>query len=491
MQDEYLSCDKLRHKRHYEKPIILKSAEQCVIGRTIMQDSAESNYKLRSLMLSTIAISTVVFVELILGLAVGSLAIVSDGLHATLDAVTTLALFIATRASLKPPDEEHMYGHEKFESIGGLVGGIALVGVALVIIYEAIMKIIQSVSINLEMQYVGWIAIGYTFCVDFFRVGTLVRARKSESSTMKAGFYHAVADLSSTILAFLGFGLAALGFPFGDSLASIILGILLSYLSVKLVWASGMELSDTIAKDVADKVKKAILNTEGVRKCEDLKIRKAGTKTFVRATIQVPDFMNHEEAHDLASKIEVNIKEFLGNAEVSIHTEPFEAEIPTEKLVEKLAIETEGVKGVHEIDTAYSEGKLYITLHIYVDPKLSVEQAHGIAEKTENKIKRRIQEIGNVTVHLEPDSIKERKGPIAKEDEIIRVIHETTQSDQKVFRIKRIVTYVADKKRYINIDCCLTGQISVEGAHKIASEIEERVKKHFAETIVTVHTESE
>ena len=77
-----------------------------------MQGSAESDYKLRTLKRSTVAISTVVFVELILGLAVNSLAIISDGLHATLDAVTTLTLFIVTRASLKPPDEEHMYGHE-------------------------------------------------------------------------------------------------------------------------------------------------------------------------------------------------------------------------------------------------------------------------------------------------------------------------------------------------------------------------------------------
>jgi cation diffusion facilitator family transporter len=456
-----------------------------------MQGSAESDYKLRTLKRSTVAISTVVFVELILGLAVNSLAIISDGLHATLDAVTTLTLFIVTRASLKPPDEEHMYGHEKFEAIGGLVGGIALIGVAIMIMYEAIMKIIQNQTIDLGKEYIGWIAIGYTFCIDFFRVGTLMKARRSESSTMKAGFYHAIADLSSTIIAFLGFGLATLGFFYGDALASMVLSVLLSYFSIKLVWSSGMELSDTIAKDVADKIRKAILRTEGVRKCEDLKIRRAGTKTFIRATVQVPDYMDHEEAHGLASKIETNIKGLLENSEVLIHTEPAETEMPTEKLVERLAMETEGVRGVHEIDTAYSEGKLYVTLHVYVNPKLSVEEADDIAGKIEDKIEKKMKEIENVTVHLEPDSIKERKGPMVKEDEIVKIIHETAQSDQEVFRIKRVVTYVADKKRYINIDCSFAKQISVENAHKIASEIEEKVRTHFAETIVTVHTESE
>jgi cation diffusion facilitator family transporter len=454
-----------------------------------MQGVAESDSKLKALKRSAIAISTVIFVELILGLAAGSLAIVSDGLHATLDAVTTLALFIATRASLKPPDEEHMYGHEKFESIGGFVGGIALIGVALVIMYEAILKAVSNEPINFGLVYVGWVAIGYTFCIDFFRVGTFLKTRKSESSTMKAGFYHAIADLSSTVIALLGYGLAVVGFYYGDSIASMILSLMLTYLSIKLVWSSGMELSDTISRDIADRVRKEILGTKGVRACEDLKIRKAGDKTFVRATVQVPDYLDVEEAHDLTSKIEANIKKALGNVEVIIRTKPSEAEMPTERLVEKLAIETEGVKGVHEIDTAYADGKLYITLHICVESKLMVEEADSIAGKIEDKIEERIRDVENVTVHIEPYSLKRRKGPMVAEDEISKAIHEATQSKREVFRIKRVVTYVADEKRYINIDCSFTRQISIEDAHRIASEIEEKVRTHFAETIVTVHTE--
>jgi cation diffusion facilitator family transporter len=456
-----------------------------------MQGSAENDYKLRSLKLSTIAISTVVLVELTLGSIVGSLAIVSDGLHATLDAVTTLLLLVTTRASLKPPDEEHMYGHEKLESIGGLTGGIALIGVALLIIYEAVMKLLHGTTINLNIAYAGWIAIAYTFCIDFFRVGTLMRARKSQSSTMKAGFYHAISDLSSTIIALLGFALAFVGFRFGDSFASMILGVLLSYLSFRLVWACGMELSDTVSRDVANEVRRIILNTEEVHKLEDLKIRRVGTKTFVQATVQVPEYMSHEEAHGLASRIEENIRVSLGQADVSIHTEPVHMEMSTEKLIEKLAMETEGVKGVHEVNIAYSGGNLYIVLHVYVNPRLSVRDADTIADKIEEQIEGRIRKIGNVTVHLEPDSAEELKGPAVNRDEIINVIHEITRSDKRAPRIKRVVTYVADKKRYINIDCYFSNQVSVEEAHKIASEIEEKVKKHFVETIVTVHTESE
>jgi cation diffusion facilitator family transporter len=456
-----------------------------------MQEDTKDNYKIRTLKRSTIAITSVIIVELTLGLIVNSLAIVSDGLHAMLDALTSFVLLLATRASIKPPDEEHMYGHEKFESIGGLIGGISLIGVALLIIYEAILKIMNAQNVNLGLEYVGFIAVGYTFCIDFFRVGTLMKARSSESTTMKAGFYHAIADLSSTIIAFIGFGLATLGFSYGDSIASIVLGILLSYLSIRLVWSSGMELSDTISKDVAEKVKKQILNTKGASKYKNLKIRKAGDKTFVRATVQVPDYMNLEESHDLASKIEEDIKKLLGNAEVSIHIEPHLEEIPTEELVEKLANQVSGAKDAHETSAVYSDGKLYITLHASVDPKLSVKETHEIAEKIENEIIGAIHDVENVTVHIEPFSSKLQKGPAVDENEVNEITRKATEKYQNILKIKKIVTYVSDKKRYINIDCRFTKHTSIEEAHEITSQIEENIKEHFAETIVTVHMETD
>jgi len=449
----------------------------------------ESDYKLRTLKRSTAAIASVVIVELVLGLTVNSLAIVSDGLHALLDALTTLMLFIATRMSVKPADEEHMYGHEKFESIGGLIGGVSLIGIAVLIVYEAILKIISGQSVTLGLEYVGFIAVAYTFCIDFYRVRSLLRARTGESTTMKAGFYHALADLSSTVIAFVGFGLATLGFYFGDSLASIVLGVLLSYLSIRLVWNSGLELTDTISKDLVERVRKEILGTKGICSLKDLKIRKAGGKSFLRATMEVPDYMGLEEAHDLTSKVETIIKNILGNAEISLHTEPCESHMSTEKLVEKLATEVEGVKDAHEVDVAYSEGKLYITLHAYVDPKLSVKQAHDIAEQIENKIIREVKDIEDVAVSMAPFSGRRRKGTTVDEGEIRWIIRGIADNYQGAFRVKGIVTYVAGKKRYINIDCSLTKQISIEEAHKIASQIEAQIKGHFVETNVTVHME--
>src|SRR3989337_2089458 len=109
-----------------------------------MQSSQEGTYKLRALKLSAAAIFSVVIIEVLVGLMANSLAILSDGLHALLDAISTTMLFFAARASPKPPDDEHTYGHEKFEAIGGLIGGIILVGVALLIFFEGPSRLIGN-----------------------------------------------------------------------------------------------------------------------------------------------------------------------------------------------------------------------------------------------------------------------------------------------------------------------------------------------------------
>ncbi len=100
--------------------------------------------KLRTLKISVMAIASVVFIEMFLGLLVGSLAIVSDGAHALLDVMATLILLLAARASMKPPDEEHTYGHGKIEPLGVFISGLILFGTAIFLAFESVLRIVKE-----------------------------------------------------------------------------------------------------------------------------------------------------------------------------------------------------------------------------------------------------------------------------------------------------------------------------------------------------------
>ncbi len=456
-----------------------------------MQEPVDGKYKLRALRIAAVAIFSVVVVELSIGFFVNSLAILSDGLHALLDALTTIMLFFAVRAAIKPPDEEHTYGHEKFETIGGLIGGVVLIAIAFLIFYEAALRLtgLANAQINQGVEFAGFIAIGYAIFIASLRVTVFRKAQHIESPSMKVGFYDAVSDLSSTFLALIGFSLATLGFKYGDALASILLGALLSYLSVKLVRASVMELSDTVSKELLQKIRKLIVSHDGVVKTENLKVRKVSSKIFIDTTICVPSHMPLEEAHALASKIEADLKQAFGNVDATIHIEPSEKEAKLDQLVLKLAT-VDGVKEVHEISTIYTCGKYYITLHAYVNPELSVEEAHKIAETIEGKIQAEIKPLENVTVHVEPSGIAVPASQV-DESQLKNVVYDVVKAVAGNLRIKRIVTYAAEGKRYINIDCCFTKQIHIVEAHKIASQVEKETKERFANAVVTVHIEPE
>lgn len=449
--------------------------------------------KVRALQLSFIAIASVVVVEGSIGLVTNSLAILSDAAHALFDSVTTLILLVTTNLALKPPDEEHLYGHGKIESIGGLVGGIALIGLVAFLFYEAVTRIMLIGQVGQFLSHdqslIGFGAVGYTMAVDFFRIGTLW-GRDEGSTTIRASLYHALSDFASTVIALFGFGLAVLGSDDRiDAAASIVLGLLLVYLTIGLIRSSGAELSDQISKNVVETVRKTILDTKDVSMCKDLKARKVGTKTYVETTICVPSSMELAQAHDVASQIEANVNRLYGDSSVTVHIEPEGGGMPMEKQIETLAMKVSGVKGVHNMSSVYSKGKLFITLHVMVDPAMPLEKAHGIAEEIEENLKGKMGYVENVTVHIEPYEAEAPQEISVKDTQVERMIRQIVAKHPSIKSVKRVVTYMSEKRRHINIDCAFDKGVSVEAMHDTVSHVEEEIKNRFKEAVVTIHAE--
>ncbi|MEM2913513.1 MAG: cation transporter dimerization domain-containing protein, partial [Candidatus Bathyarchaeia archaeon] len=272
--------------------------------------------------------------------------------------------------------------------------------------------------------------------------------------------------------------------------ASLILCSLLIFLSVKLAWNSIMELSDVAPKEVVNMVREEILKADSMLKYENLKVRKSGEKFYIRANLKVPDSMSLEEAHDLSAKIESNVKRNLGEADISFHIEPAGIEgMTTEAFVERIVSKIKGVKGIHDVKVTHYGGKNYVTIHVQVDPATALSEAHKIAENIEKVISEKAGNIENVLVHIEPSNIELRRGYAADEKEIRQIVEAAAEEFRDILKIKRVVTYIADSRRHIDVECVLNKDLPVEKAHKIASQIEEIIREKISETAVTVHIE--
>jgi cation diffusion facilitator family transporter len=449
--------------------------------------SAKSITKVTALRLSLIAIFTVAIVNTILGLVTNSLAILGNAAHALFDTGSSVILLVTTQLSVKPPDAEHLYGHGKIEPIGGLLAGISFIAVSGLLGFEAVMRLITGVG-QVRRDLIGFFAIGYTLAIDFLRIAILW-GKKGGSVTVIAGLYHALTDFASAIIALIGFGLVFINVDYGDPVATIVLGVLLVYLSVRLIFTSSLDLSDTISKSIVLDIRKEILGTKGVSACKDLKARKVGAKTYVETTISVPNSMGLAEAHDVASRIEGNIIKSQGDSAVTVHIEPLGQEKSIEKEIETLAASVEGVEEVHGMSSVYSEGKLFITLHALVDAQLSLEEAHNIAEKVEKNLKQQIENIENVTIHIEPNLPKFSQEFTVEDAQVQRIVKKIVKAHPEIRRVNRIITYMREKERYINVDCGFDKDVSVDAMHETVSHVEGEIKERFRDAVVTIHAE--
>ncbi len=443
--------------------------------------------KTGALKVSLLGIVTIIVVESLAAIITGSLALLSDSAHASFDALSTLILLVATSLSLKPADEDHTYGHGKFESLGALIGGIILLLLAIGIVALAAFRL--SAGSTIHPSVLGFAAAGYTIGIDVVRMAILTAALKTGSLSVRADLYHAISDFFSTSLVFVALGLTSLGYPVGDTAVSLVLAALLSYLSVRLIYASMLDLSDAVSGKLVQSILREIRKTDEVLKIKELRVRRVGQVTYVDAVVAVSPYAGITDADTIASKIENNLAKLLGKSSILIHLEPLEWDIPLELKIRDATSKVEGARGLHNLSVTKIGTGLYVTLHVQVDPSLPLDKAHGIAESIEKGIERSVPEVRQVTVHLEPSMPETTRGTIVDDKYISDKIRSVIQTYPDVLEINAITIYSTDDKLHINVHCLFAGDAPISEIHEMTSRIEEGVRQKMGNAIVTVHPE--
>ena len=446
----------------------------------------------RVLCISLVAIFSAFVVEMTLGVISNSLALITDSIHALLDCVVTVVLLIAARMAIKPPDAEHTYGHGKIESLGGMMGGIAILIIACFFIYESLYRL-QSPPPNITP---GLLAIAgglYTMGVDVFRILLLKKSLSGpggkNSTTVRADLYHAVMDLASTGVAIVGIALAYSGAYQGDFVAALILGGLLVALSIKLIHKTAMDLTDVISPKMVSEVRQITDNTKGVVKTGQVLMRRSGDTIFADITILLRGDASFEQAHEVSANVEKNVEDAVTGASVTVHFEPDWRGIPIDSKISETVRDIKGVKGIHNINTHKSKGKTYADLHVMVDRSMSLASAHAISESVESKIKEEIPEIAHTTVHLEPFTAMPQ-GLGAEDAAINEIIRVIIRRYEQVKDVGRIDSLNFEGTFKISIDCSFDGNLSIEKVHTLISDIERAIADEIrGGAIIIIHPE--
>jgi len=275
---------------------------------------------------SVIAALFITGFKLVIGLLTGSLGILSEALHSALDMVAAIITFFSVRVSDKPADKDHNYGHGKVENLSALIETILLLVTCVWIIYEAVHRLLSG-NTHIEVSYWSYVVVISSIIIDFTRSRALSRvAKKHNSQALEADALHFSTDIwsSSVVL----FGLLAyqfLGWYAADSIAALLVALIVLYVSYQLGRKAIDVLLDKAPIDTKKIINEILDTYPEVKKHHGLKARTAGADTFIKFNVHFDPDLSLREVHEVCDKIEAEIQAKVVRSEVYIHAEPEDA----------------------------------------------------------------------------------------------------------------------------------------------------------------------
>jgi cation diffusion facilitator family transporter len=263
--------------------------------------------------------------KLIAGILGNSGAMVSDAVHSLSDVLATIIAYIGVKLAGQQEDAEHPYGHERFECVASLILGLILAGTGLGIGYNGIkMLLFEKLAIEVPTILPLIAAIVSIAVKEGMFWYTMHYARILDSPAFKADAWHHRSDALSSVGSFIGIGLARLGFPFMDPIASILICVLILKVAYDILKDALNKMLDTSCDATYEgRLRAFILEQPGVLGIDLLHTRQFGNKIYVDLEITVQRDITLVYAHAIAEHVHSNVEKNFPNVKhIMIHVNP-------------------------------------------------------------------------------------------------------------------------------------------------------------------------
>lgn len=264
-------------------------------------------------------------VKVLIGVIGHSSSIVADGIHSMTDVFTTIIAFVGVKLSAKKADEDHQYGHEKFEPVMSKILATVLIVTALLIGYNGIKNIFNAEAL-IRPSAINLLAAGLSIVTkEWMYHYTVKAANKINSGALKADAWHHRSDALSSIGSLIGVAGAMLGYQFFDPLAAVVIAVIILKVAVDIYLKSIDEVMDKSADDeTIEKIKSVALAVEGVVKVDLLLTRQHASVLYVDMEIGVKGDLLLWDAHEIAENVHEAIeKEIPLVKHCMVHVNPY------------------------------------------------------------------------------------------------------------------------------------------------------------------------
>jgi cation diffusion facilitator family transporter len=263
----------------------------------------------------------VVIVKFAVGLETNSLAVFGDALQSSVDAVNNLFALFVVRVASKGPDEDHPYGHAKFETLGALLIALLLALSIFELVRGAIARLVVGAP-PLNVSSMALALLVFTLVANVGVVWLETRAgRRLNSDLLLADALHTRTDVFITLGVLTGLALARAGMAWADPVLALMVAVLVGRAGYQILRRSIPSLVDERAFDQAT-IRREAEGVRGVVSAYGIRSRRAGDHQFAELTISVDGRADVASAHRIADQVEDRLRDNLRLDEVTVHVEP-------------------------------------------------------------------------------------------------------------------------------------------------------------------------
>lgn len=465
------------------------------------EQNEEAREKRSAALLSVGSAVLLVSLKAFLVIRTGSLGVLSEALHSGLDLIAAVITFLSVRVSDEPADERHPYGHGKFENFSAFVETGLLLLTALYIIYEAFDRLFFH-TVDIQPSITAIMVLLVALAIDITRARALKHvARKYSSEALEADALHFSTDIWSTIVVIAGIGLVWAGevwnlpwLAYADALAGLAVAAVILWVGSQLGRRTMDALLDVAPKGLQQEIAMAVARMDGVLDVDRVRVRRAGSRHFVDATVSVARTASLEQVHALSDAIEKRIGEIVPS-DVMVHAEPRAPQ--GEHLFEAIrAVAQRMGLAIHDVTALLHDGQLFIELHLEVDENLSLRDAHRQATELEDEVRKLRDGSTDVTIHIEPlgrhiatpDSDAGEMKLLSKAiEQFLNTL--PSEFDELVnchdVRVRQVEHHIL-----ASCHCTMRGALPITQVHDVTAALEDRVKEKFPQIYrVTIHPE--
>jgi len=289
------------------------------------EDASADKYSAgkKSTLVSVVVNLTLTISQVFAGLISGSQGLVADGIHSLTDLVADFVVLFANHHSAKDADEDHHYGHQRYETAASLFLGVSLLVVGLGMLWSAGHKIVNPISATPISLLALYVALGALAAKELLFRYMLAVAERVRSSMLVANAWHARSDAASSLVVSVGIVGALLGYPILDSVGALIVGLMIVRTGWSFSWDALNDLMDrAVSEEEHQQIEQIVLATPGVLGCHDLRTRKMGDMILVDVHIEVDANATVQVGHDIALTAANRVKAKLPVLNVMTHIDP-------------------------------------------------------------------------------------------------------------------------------------------------------------------------